>query len=132
METDGPYRMVTAEDYTMLAAWWDGHGFPAVPQRLLPPLGVIFDNQAAGWLYMDNGGTGVAMMEWLVTNPEAKPLQAAKALTKVVALLKAEARRMDYAIILTTCRQASLGRLLERAGFQQTDTGMTHLIGVFP
>ena len=92
---------------------------------------MILDDTAAGWLYMDNGGTGVAMMEWLVTNPEARPLEAARALTKVVEFLKAEAKRMDYAIILTTCRQPALARLLNRAGFSTTDTEMIHLLGVF-
>lgn len=132
METDGPFRIVSPEDYPRLAAWWEGHGWPPVPQRILPPLGIIYADTAAGWLYMDNGGTGVAMMEWLVTDPKAKPFEAAKALRKVVGLLKSEARRMDYPIILTTCRQASLARLLERDGFKITDQEMIHLLGVFP
>lgn len=115
----------------MLASWWVGHGWPAVPLQVLPPLGVILGNDAAGWLYMDNGGTGVAMLEWLVTNPEAKPMQAAKSLVKVVEFLKSEAKRMDYGAILTTCRQPSLARLLERSGFSKTDENMIHLMGVF-
>lgn len=133
METEpGLFRMVAGEDYPMLASWWQGHGWQAVPQRVLPPLGIIYADKAAGWLYMDNGGTGVAMMEWLVTNPEAKPLDAARALRKVVAFLKDEAKRMEYPIILTTCRQPSLARLLGREGFEVSDTEMIHLIGVFP
>jgi hypothetical protein len=131
METNVPLRMWSAADYPMLEAWWQGHGWSAVPQRVLPPLGVIYDNMAAGWLYMDNGGTGVAMMEWLVTNPAEKPLKAARALGLLVGFLKAEAKRMDYPIILTTCRQPALARLLNRAGFQTTDREMIHLLGVF-
>lgn len=130
MKTE-PFRIVTAEDYPMLETWWVGHGWPAVPQRVLPPLGVIYKDTAAGWLYMDNGGTGVAMMEWLVTNPKASPIAAAKAIHSVVDILKSEAKRMDYPIILTTCKQPALSRLLQREGFQETDTGMTHLLGVF-
>jgi hypothetical protein len=72
------------------------------------------------------------MMEWLVTNPNAKPLDAARALRKVVAFLKSEAKRMAYPIILTTCRQPSLARLLGRDGFEVSDKEMIHLIGVFP
>ena len=130
--SDAPLRMWTREDYPILHGWWSGHGFPPVPERLLPPLGVIYEDHAAGWLYLDNGGTGVAMMEWLVTNPAARPLSAARALSKVITFLKSEAKRMDYAIILSTCRQASLARLLNREGFQTTDTDMIHLLGVFP
>lgn len=124
-------RLVTPEDYPTLERWWTGHGWPAVPQRVLPPLGVIAGEMAAGWLYMDNGGTGVAMMEWLVTDPQAKPLAAAKALSSVVGFLKSEAKRMDYPIIFTTCRQPALARLLNREGFMTTDTEMIHMLGTF-
>jgi hypothetical protein len=129
--SDGPLRQWTPQDYPMLETWWNGHGWPAVPQRVLPPLGVIYNDCAAGWLYMDNGGTGVAMMEWLVTNPDAPLLISARSLTKVVEFLKAEAARMEYPIILTTCRQEGLARLLNRAGFATTDHEMIHLLGVF-
>lgn len=115
----------------MLSTWWMGHGWPSVPQRILPPLGVIYDDKAAGWLYMDNGGTGVAMLEWLVTNPDVTPSETVRALRGVVEFLKSEARRMDYPVILTTCRQPGLAKFLERAGFHRSDEGMIHLIGVF-
>ena len=129
-------RKWSSLDYPILERWWIGHGVSAVPERVLPPLGVIYDNYsegdlAAGWLYMDNGGTGVAMLEWLVTNPKARASAAVRALNSVVEFLKAEAKRMDYPIILTTCRQSSLARLLKKHGFQQTDTGMIHLLGAF-
>jgi hypothetical protein len=126
-----PLRLVTPDDYATLESWWEGHGWAPVPQRVLPPLGILYREHAAGWLYMDNGGTGVAMMEWLVTNPEARPLSAARALTQVVDFLKSEAKRMNYPMILTTCRQPSLARLLHRAGFQTTDSQMIHLLGIF-
>lgn len=124
-------RIWSKDDYEMLASWWRGHGWPAVPVQILPPLGVIYGNDAAGWLYMDNGGTGVAMLEWLVTNPESKPIRAAKGISKVVEFLKSEAKRIDYGAILTTCRQPALARLLERSGFSKTDENMIHLMGVF-
>lgn len=130
MESNGPLRMWSADDYPLLETWWKGHGWPPVPQRVLPPLGVIYRDTAAGWLYMDNGGTGVAMLEWLVTDPSAKPIASVKALSVVVEFLKARAKEMDYAFVLTTCRQPALARLLERSGFQITDREMIHLMGV--
>ncbi len=115
----------------MLERWWSGHGWPPVPLKILPPLGIIYDDTAAAWLYMDNGGTGVAMMEWIVTNPDMKPMKSARALLLVIEALKAEAKRMDYGAILTTCRQESLAKLLQRQGFVTTDANMIHLLGVF-
>lgn len=125
----GELRIWKPVDYPGLSAWWDGHGWPPVPQRVLPPFGVIYDDLAAGWAYMDNGGVGVAMIEWLVTNPKAAPLSAARALIEVIKFLKSELRRMDYGIVMTTCKQESLARLLERHGFMRSDSGMIHLIG---
>jgi hypothetical protein len=125
-------RIWKPEDYPLLQAWWEGHGWPPVPQRILPPCGVILGEMAAGFLYLDNGGVGVAMMEWLVTNPAAPKMKAARALMQVIAFLQSEAKRMEYPFILTTCRQESLARLLERCGFQRSDSGMIHLLGVFP
>lgn len=121
--------MWTVDDYPMLESWWKGHGWPPVPLQILPPLGVIFDNAAAGFAYMDNGSTGVAMMEWLVTDPKAG-LKAAKALKHVVGFLTTELKRLDYGAILTTCKQPSLARLLEGSGFNRTDEGMFHLIKI--
>jgi len=126
-----PMRLWKPDDYERLASWWRGHGWPPVPQRVLPRLGVIHDDTAAGWAYMDNGGIGVAMIEWLVTDPKASPLKAARSLAAVVEFLKSELRRMDYPIVLATCRQESLARLLERHGFHRSDSGMIHLVGVF-
>lgn len=115
-------------DYATLESWWVGHGFPAIPRAILPPLGIIHNETAAAWLYMDNGGSGVAMMEWMVTNPGAKPKEAARSLMEVSRFLQAEAKRMEYHTILTTCRQAGLARLLTRTGFIQTDAQMIHLV----
>lgn len=120
-------RLWDRADYPMLEKWWRGHGWEPVPLRILPPLGVICDDSAAGFLYMDNGGTGVAMMEWLVTDPD-KGLKGAKALHHVVAYLSEAARDHNYAVILTTCRQESLARFLGGRGFKVTDRGMVHLI----
>jgi hypothetical protein len=126
METE-LLRIWSHEDYDMLAAWWQGHGWPAVPERILPPLGVIFADKAAGFAYMDNGGSGVAMIEWLVTNPQAG-LSAAKGLHHVVDFLSMDLARMGYTTILTTCRQESLARLLNREGFKTSDREMIHLV----
>lgn len=126
METNGPLLMLTDELYPLLCEWWMGHGFPAIPRRRLPPVSVMHTGGAFGCLYMDNGGTGVAMMEWLVTDPAARR-EAMRALCDVVAFLKEAARAHDYDMILTTCRQPSLARLLERVGFTRSDEGMIHL-----
>jgi len=120
------------KDYSTVAAWWEGHGWNAVPVQVLPKLGVVAHRDdkpvAAGWLYMDNS-VGVGWLEWLVADPDAKPREVYKALSAVIDFIKAEARQFGYHTLMSTCRQESLGRLLERNGFQKTDTDVTHYLG---
>jgi len=117
--------------YAEVATWWAGHGWEPVPQAILPRLGVIgsIDGQgiAAAWLYMDNS-IGVAMLEWMVGNPKGEARQVLRALRSVVEFLKAEAKRLDYGVILTSCRQAGLVKWLQKRGFMKTDEGVTHML----
>jgi len=120
------------KDYATVSAWWDAHKFPVVPAAVLPKLGIMaFDEQkegiCAGWLYMDNS-VGVAMLEWVVTNPAQTPLRTVKGLNALVDFMESEAARMDYGVILTSCRQESLGKLFERHGFKMTDESVRHYL----
>lgn len=116
--------------HPIASEWWKAHGWHPVPKGILPRLGVrAMDGTrplAAAWLYMDNS-VGVAMLEWIVTNPENTPRQTAAALLRLVDFLKQEALDLNYNVILATCRQKSLAALLGRAGFTQTDTDVIHL-----
>jgi hypothetical protein len=125
-------REYTSEDYAPLTKWWKGHGWEPVPEAVLPKLGMIVDGDdgvalCAGWLYMDNS-VGVCMFEWLVTDPEAKPLVTAKSVKTLVSFMADRALEMDYGVMLTTCRQPSLARMYQRCGFIKTDEGVTHLL----
>ena len=129
-------------DYPAAEAWWKGHAFEPVPLNLLPSLGMVaeYHDEEAGhearpvamaWLYLDNS-TGVGMLEWIVADPAAKPRASALAIGHVVRCLRRAAGSIGYGVILASCRQASLARLLERCGFQQTDPAVIHLISINP
>ncbi|MBN8708978.1 MAG: hypothetical protein BGO12_05885 [Verrucomicrobia bacterium 61-8] len=125
-----------ARDYERVSAWWQAHGWSAVPVGALPRLGVVAyfahedDIAAAGWLYMDNS-VGVCMLEWLVTRPANRPKDSLRALDAIIEFLQQRAVDFGYGVMLTTARQSALVRLHERHGFQKTDEGVTHLIS-FP
>jgi DUF917 family protein len=76
---------------------------------------------------MDNS-VGVSMMEWIVSNPAARPIAVAAGMKHLVTYLTDEAKRMGYGITLTTSKVVSLGKLLTRNGFQETDREMTHYL----
>jgi hypothetical protein len=120
-------------DYDMLVSWWAGHGWTALPKHALNTLGVICAvdgvDTAAAFLLMSNS-TGVAMLEWLVTNPDANVRAAYLAIPTVTAFIESEAARMNYGVLLTACRQPSLVRMYERSGFTVTDRNVTHMIKI--
>jgi hypothetical protein len=134
MEIKSPYFVREFEperDYETVKAWWHGHGWPGVPLAMLPKLGVIAfrDEQeaAAGWLYMDNS-CGVCMLEWLVTNPDLRGREPIYAIRTVTDYLTLAAKEMNYGVMLTSCKQPSLARIHEKAGFTRTDGEMIHLV----
>jgi hypothetical protein len=127
--------MFEESDYQTVEAWWQGHGWPAVPSVMLPKLGAVaYSGEvglAAGWLYMDNS-SGVAMLEWLVTKPEVKGTATGRGLQLMCEYLSPPANAVGHTIMLTPCRQESLARFHERNGFQTTDRKMIHMVKLMP
>jgi len=126
-------RIFQASDYPEISRWWEAHGWPALPLAILPPLSVVVEADdgrglCAAFAYMDNGGTGVAMIEWIVTAPENSPRESWRAIGTALDFLKGELKSLGYGCALTTCRDESLARVIERAGFQRTDGTMIHLL----
>lgn len=126
-------EIYSPELYPVIEKWWTGHGWPAVPEQILPKLGVVakWKEQpvAAAWLYMDNS-IGVSMMEWIVSNPEAPQRAVGIAICSIVEFLKAEAKSLGYGVMLSTCQQESLSKLLCRQGFEVTDRNVIHHISI--
>lgn len=121
--------------YPTLSAWWAGHGWQPVILEVLPRCGVLVESDegepmAAAFLYMENSGVGVSWMEWTVTNPALASRQAYLAVVMLVQAAREVAKALDYGVVITTARQDSLVRVLERNGFAVTDRGMTHLISL--
>lgn len=122
-------------DYPTVAGWWAAHGWPAVPEDILPKLGVVAyfgsgeheRGAGAAWLYMDNS-VGVCWLEWIVTNPKNRASESMRAIKALTDFLKSQASSFGYGRMMTTCRQPSLVRLHEHNGFIKTDENVTHLI----
>lgn len=134
-----PIRLEIIDDletfHPVLMQWWNAHDWPGIPAAILPKFGIravelLEDNGtrpiAATFLYMDNS-TGVSMLEWTVSNPDASPRQVAKGIAAMVEFAKLEAKKFGYCIMLSSCIQPALIRLLERNGFTVTDQSVTHL-----
>lgn len=120
------------KDLEIIAPWWTAHNHPIIPAMALPKVGILVVDQddtgrAAGWLYECNSAS-VAWIEWIVTNPENSPFMSMRAVRILIDFLVLEATQSGYAILLSTCRQKSLGKLLEKAGFAPSDEEVSHYI----
>lgn len=126
-------RPYTHTDHPTLSAWWIGHAFPVVPARIIPPFSFFSCSPDQGTplafacAYLDNGGTGVAMLEWIVTNPEIPARKSLRALDELLPFMRDHiVTELGYSAILATCRQPALSRLLDKHQFQRTDSAMFH------
>lgn len=118
---------ITPADFPMLAAWWQDRGGQA-PDPSILKLGVRRDEDAAGFLYLDATGAGVAVIAWTVTNPHVCSRQAAEGLREVIAALEAVAREHGYPFVL--CHQvenSGLHRQFARRGYQVGDSKLVQL-----
>ena len=126
-------RQYTPAIYPELQRWWRGHGWDPVPENRLPRFAwLAMDGEtprAFASAYLDNQGTGVAMLEWIVTNPDNAPRQTLRALDTLLPFMRDTlVREFDYDCILATCAHPALSRSLEKHHFQVTDRGMIHHI----
>ncbi len=125
-------RPFTAHDYPTLVQWWDGHGMPAIPPHAIPPFSWIVEATgpaAFAAAYMDNGGTGVALITWITTNPENRRRESYHALESLLPFMRDHlAKQLDYTVQLSLTNQPGLEKLLIRMGFKPAGTGYTEHI----
>jgi hypothetical protein len=118
-------RLMVPDDYPTLQSWWTTHGWKPVAQRILPPALSVFaevDGQPVAFacLYVDAGGTGIGMLEWIVADPAASPRRVHKAVSALVAHLVWRSGEEDLrcSMLVTACRQPGLVKLLTKLGYQ--------------
>lgn len=123
-------REFTDHDWPVYAGWWVARDTVPPPRAILPKLGRVVEwngePAAAGFLYLDATGSGVAWLGWFATNPHASPLRNGKALRELVSCLEAVARALDYGKIFTTVADPLPGFFL-RSGYVAGDSNLTHL-----
>ena len=118
-----------ATDYPIVEEWWNAHGWTAVPEVMLPKLGVVafyaqnkIEDAAAAWLYMDNS-TGVCFAEYPITKAGLSVALMTSALRCALDFLKQEARINGY-WIMRVFTIPPLARLLKAEGFRKDTEGL--------
>jgi|GEM_PF-2344735 len=124
-----PFSKIT--DFKDLNEFTVEHGWPPFNPLILPTIGVcVYEDDKKlcfGWLYLESS-TIVAMVEWIVTNPKNTPRESLKSIKISINHLVGIAKKLGYSFIFTSAENKGLIKLYEKAGFEQTDKKMTHLV----
>ena len=99
------------KDYDTLVQWWNQWEFGVVPKECLPPAGVIVEHGdmpvCAGGLYVCDG-TAFGLMEWLVTDKNAKPRIVHKCLKQCIDSIMELAKTKKLKLVYTATKQQAL------------------------
>ena len=120
------------KDYQTVKKWWIAHNWPTIPLKSLSPQGLIVLTDdgtpvAAGWLYTCQR-TNLGWYEYTVPNPEVSKETRAEGIKVLLAEIDNVAKSSGVEFIFSSSNHPSLINHLQSAGFNQTDTGMTHFI----
>ncbi len=125
-------------EYDRLAEWWKKRGAAPPPRNILPTLGVVASRNpegplaAAAFAYLDATGSGVAWLGWMVTDPDAPPIAAGRALHEAIAFLEREASALGYWLMWSTVAKPSFIKLFQSRDYVATDHGLCHLFRPLP
>lgn len=123
-------REFLESDWPAYASWWEARGASPPPASILPKLGRVVEVDgvacAAGFLYLDATGSGVAWLGWFATDPQSSPLRNGRAMNALVGCMEDVARTLDYGVIFSTVADP-LPKFFHRSGYQSGDSNMTHL-----
>ena len=125
-------RLFDESDHDMVNDWRRSRGYPAVPEHVLPKLGVIVEAVEGGevtplasaHLYMDNS-VGVCWPEWLTTRPAMPVGRSREALRLALQFLEARVEG-DYSIMVARCYDI-LAAECEKLGYKRLTDGQVVL-----
>lgn len=95
-------RRYTPQDKTQIDSWYSKRNLEIIPDSLLPEVGFIIDNVAAGFLYKTDGG--IALIENYITSPDVNYVDRDLGLEEVTKALIENAREsgFDRVMAITT------------------------------
>lgn len=108
-------RRVEPSDHPMIIAWFNRRGLSLLRSDL-PEIGFVRNNAAAGFLY--ETGTNIAIIENIVTNPDAPLAERYYAVREVVKKLLEVTRFKKYKVWAIT-KNNSISRMAVSFGFER-------------
>lgn len=131
-------RIVKYEDYDILKEWWSFWRFPAPSPLLLPQYeeglfnGLLISEKgkdlASGFLYETN--SGIAWIEFIVTNPKTTSEERNKAILKLLEELSNSAKELGFLTIFSSVKNENLINKYIENGFSIGTKGTSELIKI--
>lgn len=113
-------RRFTSDDLNQMESWYKDRGLPIPPINLLPEVGFIVDDTAAGFLYI-TGGNQLGFMDGFITSQQASYIDRQKGLDVVTKALIDEAKeRKVLKLLAFTTAQVIFDRAITN-GFDFVD-----------
>lgn len=112
-------RRYTKHDYLTLCEWFAKHKMKAPLYFLLPPVGMIVDGIAAGFLIETN--CHVAILDFFVTNPDVDSEARNKAIEEIVSSLQFYAGANDFKYLKCDSSIDSIKQRALARGFKKID-----------
>lgn len=122
----------SSKDYNEVSSWWKKQEWPSLPLELLTTSGFIIEDEtnkiAATWIFKTN--CPIYIMEWTVGNPDINWQDRSAGIDLVTDAACKWAKSDGATQVFTMTRNERFINKLEKAGFQKTESGMTHLVRV--
>ena len=112
--------------------WWGVQDWPPIPASMLPKTGFIQygalnEPLVACWVYVNN--SALWFLEWTVGNPAASKEKRSEAINALYKYVVEWSKNEGAEVLFTMVKHPGLiKRLKESHNFEETDTGMTHLL----
>lgn len=115
---------------SLVAGWWEDHGWPAMPSIAFPPNGLMILHGdkpvAAGWLYLTDSIW--AILEWVIADKKAEKAIRRGALDVLIPDLLQIARQNEKSIVFSSIKHTSLIEAYKRHGMMVSDENMTNFV----
>lgn len=122
------FRFFEPTDYEMIASWWKAHEWQPIPLNFLPKIGIIVNEQAAGFIYSTD--SKICLLEWIVVDPCAEKLARREALDFLFFQSEVIAKELGFQAIFSSVSHQGLLDRYKKHNFKVTDKEMTNVLKV--
>ena len=109
-------RSYEQKDYTTVKKWIGDRGFNIPDREDIPSVGIIEDDVACGFLILTDVNVGI--IDFFVSNPKAKPIEAGKALDHITHALVQKAKSLGLSRVECSTKKDSIVKLAQKHNFR--------------